>query len=146
MFYYHFVDSQVIIPSTIKINHQVTSSFIKQPLVDQGISSMLTKKRAVMYLINCVLNSWELPTFTIDWWWMSPGIPPKNHMIHFWNVLTWPMAKLETFWEYIFSRENKPFNFFYFRVHWLSECQGTIGSTPNSVPWCSLGILGDYNP
>ncbi len=29
-------------------------------------------------------------------------------------------------------------------------CQGTIGCTPNSVPmvfsWCSLEIIGDYNP
>ena len=34
--------------------------------------------------------------------------------------LTWPMAKLQTFWDYIFSRENKVQTFF-FRVHWLSE-------------------------
>ena len=33
---------------------------------------------------------------------------------------TWPMAKLETFWDYIFSRENKVQTFF-LRVHWLSE-------------------------
>ena len=25
------------------------------------------------------------------------------------NYLPWPMAKLSTFWGYIFSRENKPF-------------------------------------
>ncbi len=37
--------------------------------------------------------------------------------------LTWPMAKLSTFWDYIFSRENKVLTFIsvYFRVHWLSE-------------------------
>ena len=30
--------------------------------------------------------------------------------------LTWPMAKLSTFWDYIFSRENKPFKRLFFRV------------------------------
>ena len=34
--------------------------------------------------------------------------------------LTWPMAKLLTFWDYIFSRENKVQTFFS-RVHWLSD-------------------------
>ena len=30
--------------------------------------------------------------------------------------LTWPMAKLfSTFWDYIFSRENKPFKLFFFQ-------------------------------
>ena len=29
------------------------------------------------------------------------------------NNLTWPMAKLSTFWDYIFSRENKPFKLFF---------------------------------
>ncbi len=36
------------------------------------------------------------------------------------HILTWPMAKLSTFWDYIFNRENKAQTFL-FRVHWLSE-------------------------
>ncbi len=38
----------------------------------------------------------------------------------FGGKLTQPVAKLYTFWDYIFSRENKVQTFF-FRVHWLSE-------------------------
>ena len=37
--------------------------------------------------------------------------------------LTWPsrLNGFPTFWDYIFSRENKPFKRLFFRVHWLSE-------------------------
>ena len=37
-------------------------------------------------------------------------IGTDNLLKHVLNMLlTWPMAKLETFWDYIFCRENKPF-------------------------------------
>ena len=37
-----------------------------------------------------------------------------NPEIHFTNHHSWPMAKrLGTFWDYIFSRENKPFKLFF---------------------------------
>ena len=35
-------------------------------------------------------------------------------------ILTWPMAKLKTFWDYIFSRENKVQTFI-LGFHSLSE-------------------------
>ena len=49
------------------------------------------------------------------------GVGSKQKCCFFLNpFLTQPVAKLQTFWDYIFSRENKVQTFF-FRVHWLSE-------------------------
>ena len=76
----------------------------------------------------------EKPNLT----WMFPkigGFPPKSSIligfsiiftIHFGVPLfletsTWPMAKLSTFWDYIFSRENKPFKLLFQGPGRLSE-------------------------
>ncbi len=55
------------------------------------------------------------------------------------------MAKLETFWDYIFSRENKVQTFF-FRVHWLSELETYQKQAQPALPPRSFTAKGLKNP
>ena len=50
--------------------------------------------------------------------WLSMEL--SNYIMYIY-ILAWPMAKLQTFWDYIFSRENKPFKLLFQGPGRLSE-------------------------